>query len=138
MKAEEYVTERLDAQQKWYSKKSGINKDYHNRIKIATIICAVLIPLLSGLESFGMLAGALGAVVAILTSVSGVMKFEQKWINYRTASERLKREKLLWQTKTPPYEKDNAFTLLVTRVETIINVENGDWGDYIASKEKPE
>ncbi len=138
MEAEEYVSERLDGQQKWYSKKSGINKDYHYRIKIVTIILAVLIPLLSGLDSSALIVGGLGALVAILTTISGVMKFEKKWINYRTASERLKREKLLWQTKTAPYDKDNAFTLLVTRVETIINVENGDWGDYIASKEKPE
>lgn len=138
MKASEYITHRLDEQQKWYSDKSTLNKNYYNRFKISTIILAVMIPLISGLDEFAVInvstniiTGSLGAVVAILSSVSGLLKFKDKWINYRMASEQLKSEKYLWASQTAPYNRPEAYNILVSRVEAIIRAENGDWGGYI-------
>lgn len=138
MESTEYIEQRLDKQQKWYSDKSGKNKNYYHRFKISTIILAVLIPLVSGLEELAiidisahLITGTLGAVVAILSSVSGLLKFKDKWINYRMASEQLKSEKYLWSSKTTPYNRSDAYNVLVSRVEAIIRAENGDWGGYV-------
>ena len=143
MESTEYIEQRLDKQQKWYSDKSGKNKNYYHRFKISTIILAVLIPLVSGLEELAiidisahLITGTLGAVVAILSSVSGLLKFKDKWINYRMASEQLKSEKYLWSSKTTPYNRSDAYNVLVGRVEAIIRAENGDWGGYIGVDQK--
>lgn len=145
MEATDYIRQRLDDQQHWYSVKSLINKKYYLRFKISTIILAVLIPLVSGLEEFTtlqisthLITGALGAVVAILSSVSGLLKFKDKWIHYRTASEQLKSEKYLWASKTAPYNRSDAYHVLVSRVEAIIHAENGDWGGYIGLEKAAE
>ncbi len=138
MEATDYIRQRLDEQQQWYSLKSVINKKNYYRFKISTIILAVLIPLISGMEELtaitlpaNLITGALGALVAILSSVSGLLKFKDKWIHYRTASEQLKSEKYLWSSKTAPYNRSDAYHVLVSRVEAIIHAEHGDWGGYI-------
>lgn len=138
MEVSEYIEQRLDDQQEWYSNKSTVNKNYYHRFNIITIILAVMIPLVSGLEEFtaihisaNLIAGVLGATVAILTSVTSLFKFKDKWINYRMAAEQLKSEKYLWASKTTPYNRSDAYHVLVSRVEAIIRAENGDWGGYI-------
>jgi len=141
MEPKVYVEERLEGQRKWYSRKSMINKRYYNWFNILTIVFSILIPLIVGFKEFFssdntimLTIGVLGTLVAILTSISGLMKFKEKWINYRLASERLKREKFLWETKTTPYDKADAYAELVKRIETIINIENTDWVDYISEE----
>ncbi len=139
MDASTYIEERLNGQQQWYSAKSSLNKKYHTQLKISTIVLSVLIPFISGLEKqlpeeapILLLLAILGSLVAVLTAISGLMKFKEKWINYRTASERLKKERLFWATKTGPYAQHmEGFDLLVKRVESIISSENGDWGSYM-------
>ena len=139
MQIQEYIKDRLDNQQKWYSKKSGVSRKYYERIKIVTIILAVIIPLISGLESFlptefspSLISGIIGAAIAVLTSVSGFMKFQEKWMSYRSASERLKSEKMLWSMKAEPYDSAAPDLLLVQRVEGILKAEHGDWTEYMS------
>jgi len=138
-----YLEERLEGQRKWYSQKSSINKSYYYWFKILTIVFSILIPVILGLEKYGFLvnmstviASVLGALVAILTSISGFMKFREKWINYRTCSEKLKREKFLYQTTSAPYDKANPFETLVTRVENVISGENFEWSNYISEEQE--
>lgn len=139
-----YLEERLEGQRKWYSRKSSINKSYYYWFKILTIVFSILIPVILGLEKYGFLenastaiASVLGALVAILTSISGFMKFREKWINYRTCSERLKRERFLYQTASAPYNKTNPFETLVSKVENIIGGENLEWSSYISEEQEP-
>lgn len=145
MEQKVYIEERLEGQRKWYGKKSRVNKNYYHWFKVLTIIFSILIPVILGLEEYVSMASlskataaVLGALVAILTAISGLMKFEEKWINYRGCSERLKREKYLFETGTVPYDKTDALKVLVLKIENIISSENADWGDYIREEETPE
>ena len=45
----------------------------------------------------------------------------------RAAAESLRKEKFLFLTQTEPYDKDDAFHLLVQRVEALLSKENTDW-----------
>lgn len=78
------------------------------------------------------------ALVAVLKAISGFMRFGEKWINYRGYSERLKREKYLFETATSPNDKENALKLLVLKTENIISSVNADWGEYIRHSEDKE
>lgn len=138
MEPKVYIEKRLEDQREWYSKKSGINKNYHHWFKMLTIVFSISITVILGLENYlsisnisAPIASVLGALVAILTSISGLMKFEEKWINYRGCSEQLERERYLFEAGIAPYDKNEALKLLVFNVENIISRENAEWSAYI-------
>jgi hypothetical protein len=57
---------------------------------------------------------------------AGVL-LQEHWIEYRATAESLRREKFLFLTQTEPYDKDDAFHLLVQRVEALLSNENTEW-----------
>ena len=40
-------------------------------------------------------------------------------------------EKFLFVTKTEPYDSDDAFPILVQRIETLVSKENVTWAQYL-------
>lgn len=132
----EYIQTRLDHQIDWYSNKASKNKLYNNWSKGLIIFFSATIPLISGIDFAeipkNITLGLLGTMIAILSGLSGFLKFQEKWSEYRTTSETLKHEKMLYQTQTGPYDNEtNPFKLLVTRVENLISKENSAWSQYI-------
>ncbi|XRJ96217.1 DUF4231 domain-containing protein [Latilactobacillus sakei] len=130
-----YKDERLDDQINWYDKKSSYEKRRHYVIKILQVIFSTSIPVLTSfvIDFHWMLRiiGILGGLVTILEGISSVMKFHEKWIQYRTISESLKREKYMFEASAGVYDADNTheFKTLVERCETIISSENINWAN---------
>jgi len=136
MTEEEYIKTRIDDQIKWYSDKATINKQLHHWTKVLIIVFSASIPLIAGLEFCNIwkniILGLLGTSIAIISGVSGLLKFQEKWSEYRTTSETLKHEKMLFVTKTGPFDNvDEPFKILVTRVENFISKEHSAWSQYI-------
>jgi len=141
MEKNDYLKARVIDQIAWYDKKSTTNKKLYYWLQSLVIALAAIIPLLSGFiddfgKCMGMLIGFIGAVVAILSGLLALYKFQEKWTAYRTTSETLKHEKFLFETNTDPYDDENAFQMLVKRVENTISKENTEWNKYIAKKRK--
>ena len=72
--ADKYLKERLDAEIDWYDGKSGTNKNWNTFCKAVEIICAAVIPLLSGYARDGqpyiaLTIGGLGVAVASTTTM---------------------------------------------------------------------
>ena len=140
MTEEEYLKERVDDQISWYGKKSAINKRYHLWANISIIVFAALIPLFSGLTNiipwFIYPIAALGVMTAIVTGLSSLYKFQEKWTTYRITAEALQREKLLYKTSASPYDKNGAsFNSFVHNVERIMNNENSSWNEIMNRKD---
>jgi hypothetical protein len=135
---EEYVEQRINDQIGWYDRKSITNKRWFKRLRFAEIVAAATIPFLSGFadKSFPIkiAIGVLGVVVAVIASLLGLLQLQVRWIQYRAIAESLKKERLLFLTQTEPYNKDDAFHLLVQRVEALLSRENTEW---IQSMMKP-
>ena len=135
MDQEQYITKRVDDQQKWYSRKSGINKRNHVWSKGLVIGLSALIPLAAGFMSmediyikFGI--AALGTIVAVLAGISAMMKFQEKWIMYRSTAEALLHEKYIFLTATGRYhQQEEPFQLFVLRVESLLGDEHGNWNE---------
>ena len=129
-----YLTERLDDQINWYDRKSAMNKKWHQLGQTALIILAVLVTL-SGMITYDSkdpfwlryVVPVIGALIALITGVLSLNKYQENWMAYRTTSETLKHEKFLFLTKTAPYDTPEAFNRLVNRVETLISKENSNW-----------
>lgn len=144
MKPDEYIQERLQDQIDWYDKKSIENQLTFKRLRKAEIFAAALIPFLSGLTaSIGSLlipgsiaTGLLGVAVTIFASILALGQHQENWIEYRTTCESLKKEKFMFQTGVEPYNRDEAFTLLVRRVETLVSKENTNWAQYMMKPEE--
>jgi hypothetical protein len=136
MTEQDYIKTRIDDQITWYSNKATTNKLLNHWTKGLIIVFSATIPLVAGLEFCSevknITLGILGSLIAILSGLSGLLKFQEKWTEYRTTSETLKHEKILFQTKTGPYSEDQEpFKLLVTRTENLVSKEHSAWSQYI-------
>lgn len=136
MNDQEYLELRLKDQIKWYSKKASNSKKYHIIFKGLIIILSASIPLLAGLNfdntCKNVFLAIIGFIIAVLAGLSSLFKFHENWTEYRTTSETLKHEELLYLTKSGPYENEtNSFNELVIRVENLISKENSQWSQYV-------
>ncbi|OEU63027.1 MAG: hypothetical protein BA867_02845 [Desulfobacterales bacterium S5133MH16] len=140
MDEQQYIEERIDNQIKWYSNKSQWNQTWYKRLRALEILAASTIPLLTGYltEVFTLryVIGILSVIIAVISGILTLYKFQENWTEYRTTCESLKHEKFLYLTKTEVYDADNSFTLLVQRVEALISKEHTKWSQYIKAPEK--
>ena len=136
MTVEEYLESRVDDQIKWYSSKATTNKRLHIWSRSIIIVFSVVIPLIAGLgfdsSITNITLGLLGTLIAIISGISALLKFQEKWTEYRITSQTLKHEKMLFLTKTSPFDnEEDAFNTLVTRIENLISKERSIWNQYI-------
>ena len=137
MTEEEYIEKRVNDQIQWYSKKSAINKNYHLSTRGLVIVFAALIPFAAGFITektiqLNYVIAVLGVLTAIFTGLSELLKFQEKWIEYRITSEKLKHEKILFKTNSGPYNRTlNQFKFFVSRIENLINKENSAWSQHV-------
>ncbi len=132
MTTEEYLEERVENQRAWYSKKSAVLKKRHQSLRVIVILISVILPFLTGIMSdktpIIKITIAVGSLlIAFFEGISSLFKYQEQWLNYRNTAEALKREKLLFLTKSGPYETSQALPLLVTRCEGIMSEENQTW-----------
>lgn len=129
MNAEEYIKNRLCDQINWYSQKSNHYKRWFYIARTIEIVLASAMTILAitpGLKN-SLLIPFFSLGIVIIASLLALYRFQELWISYRTTSESLKHEKYLFKTKTPPYNKEGSFNLLVKNVEKIISSENSLW-----------
>lgn len=138
-----YLKERLDDQINWYSNKSQSNQKYFKRLKIIEIVSAAMIPFLVGYSDeftyLQYIIGMLGVSIAIIAGLLSLYKFQENWIEYRTTSETLKHQKMLYENKCPPYDdEETRYIKLVQTCESLISKENSNWTEYIKKEKKPK
>lgn len=140
MDYEKYKRERLDEQINWYDKKSQLEKKWYYRIRTSQLMLSASIPVLTGfvLNYHWILKGIaiIGATITILEGISSVKKYHEKWIQYRTIAEALKKEKFTFSAHAGVYDSENidTFKTLVERCESIISSENINWANMDNNK----
>lgn len=129
----QYIEERLNNQIQWYSQKSQHAQKMYKSFQITEIIIAATIPLLSGYTTdyviIAIIVGVLGAIIAIIETISKLFKWHENWIEYRTTCELLKYHKYLYLTQSSPYNpaEETIDNLFVQNIEDIISSENNQW-----------
>ncbi|MBS1807870.1 MAG: DUF4231 domain-containing protein [Acidobacteria bacterium] len=141
MTAEEYLQQRVEDQINWYSKKSRRNKRAYHWLRVAEISAAALIPFLTGYingqeNQLKLIVGLLGLGIAIISGLLALYRFQENWLQYRTTNEVLRRERFCFLTQIAPYNTEQAFSLFVQRIESILSEENSGWARYIREEEK--
>ncbi len=127
--------ERLDDQIGWYNRKSQTAQHRYKTLKLAQVIIAALIPLMSAFPipqpQFKWITAVLGLVVLVIEAVQQVNQDQQNWIAYRSTCEALKHEKYLYLAGAGPYANaegaEKRLVLLADRIEGLISQEHAKW-----------
>lgn len=126
----------------YYSKKSSQSRKEYYWMSTILIVINAVIPILSlGIESTGIqkyIVAALGSAATIISSVLMLRKPKDLWIKYRSTNEKLKKEKILFETSSGKY-KDGSEEEFIQTCEAIMESEHTAWEDlYRSSKDKKE
>lgn len=141
----EYIEKRLQDQIDWYDRKSISAQKWFKRLRTFEFIAAAAIPLISGFSTLleyqpqlPLLVGSLGFLVTVVAGLMGLNQFQERWVEYRTSCEALKREKYLYLAHAYPYDGERQFPLLVQNVEGLLAKETSAWGQYMRAAGKPK
>ncbi len=124
--AERYFKNDLADQRRWYSEKAGLFK---TRSELLALLTIVLGSLITFIQVFGaaawvpVVSGSIGAIVAIAAGWQRIARYSETWISYRTASERMKRERRLYTHGAGSYRglpEREAYLKFVEATEGII------------------
>ncbi len=134
--AEQYFKNDLADQRTWYSQKAGL---YKTRSELLALLTIVLGGLITFVQVFGpapwvpIVSGSIGAIVATAAGWQRIARYSETWISYRTASERMKRERRLYTHGAGSYRglpEREAYLTFVEAIEGIIAEEqNIFWRD---------
>ena len=132
MTEQDYLSQRIDDQINWYSKKSTFNKNRYQIIKALVIIISASIPVLaiiikSNDDRLKLTVGVAGVLIIVLEGILSLYKYKEIWLKYRMTSEMLNREKILYLTNSGPYKTNKNFPSFVERAEVIMSEENKNW-----------
>ena len=80
----------------------------------------------------------MGAIIAIIESITKLFKWHENWIEYRTTCELLRYQKHLYLTKSAPYntEPETIDNIFVRNIENIISSENNKWKNINSQEDK--
>ena len=124
--AERYFKNDLADQRRWYSEKAGLFKTRSELLALLTIVLGASITFI---QVFGVapwvpiVSGSIGAVVAISAGWQRIARYSETWVSYRTASERMKRERRLYTHGAGCYRglpEREAYLTFVEAIEGIV------------------
>lgn len=133
MDIKDYICSRVDNQIDWYDKKSLRNQKWYKRIQVIEIVIASIIPLLAGYStshwSIPLIIAIIGIAITIMESISKINQYHENWIEYRSTCELLRYQKMLFLTRSFPYNEqpETVENLFVKNIEQIISAENNQW-----------
>ena len=134
--AEQYFKNDLADQRTWYSQRAGLYKTRSELLALLTIVLGVLITFIQVLGPapwLPIVSGSIGAIVAIAAGWQRIARYSETWVSYRTASERMKRERRLYTHGAGSYRglpEREAFLTFVEAIEGVIAEEqNIFWRD---------
>ena len=129
-----YLTARWLDQVSWLEAKAAKAQARYYRLRTGTVVGAVMIPALVGLDGlpdpWGGVASAATWVVSLVTAASaaveGFFRFGERWRTYRRTADQLKTEGWLYFQLAGRYSVDGAghaalYGSFVNRVEEIVS-----------------
>lgn len=137
---ENYFTNRVDHQINYYNSKSSSYKKWHYTCQTVVIVCGALIPVFIGFadrwDYFKYVAALLGVAVTVAGSLATLKNYKDLWLSYRSTTEALTREKLLFENQIgATIGEDYDFKTFVFSFEQILSGEQSDWKTRLEKKQ---
>jgi len=121
-----YANERISFNIKRYRAKSQMCRDTYLYTNLTGIILSAAVPIFINLDLCKLYPTIISFLVVALVTFEKVFHFRDRWKNYQTTEEALRREQYLAETNSAHYSKlsnEDKFNLLVATVESIIQKE---------------
>jgi hypothetical protein len=125
-RADRYFEQDLKGQRDWYGRRASSYKTWTQLLGLAIIgagAATTFVQVFTPATWVPVLTAALGALVALAEGWQRITRYSETWVAYRTASERMKRERRLYVNGVGAYrglDDDAAFLQLVESVEAIL------------------
>jgi hypothetical protein len=128
-RADRFFDEDLKGQRKWYSERASLFKKRSFQTSFLIISAGATIAAIGTFQSqdthwVGPASAMLGGLVAILKGWEQIVRYDETWMAYRIASERMKRQYRLYTNNCGQYPdfdtEDDAFQHFVETIESII------------------
>jgi Protein of unknown function (DUF4231) len=131
-RADDYLRRHLEHQKEWYSDKASKYKKYSQYLSFVVIASGAAIPFVQTLEALSeptrfaatIATAGLGVVVVVAKGAERIGRFEETWLSYRKAAERMKREYRLYVNGAGAYrqasDEEDAYLQFVESIEEII------------------
>jgi len=143
----EFLKKRVEDQISYYNSKGTSNQKKYKKFKIVEIVISTSIPVIIGLSTMTLLtkvqiernedftilvimqiiAAIAGIVIVALNKLFEVESYYENWKKYRLTQMELESERMLYLTRSDPYDEKDAFPLFVNNVEAILNHEYQTW-----------
>ncbi|MDJ0808389.1 MAG: DUF4231 domain-containing protein [Gammaproteobacteria bacterium] len=134
--ADNYLNEHLEGQEAWYNNKATRYKLWSKWLGLLIIAAGAATTMLqiwtpepveSAVSWTAIATAALGVMIILAKGIERLWSFDENWLNYRQASEAIKREKRYYINGAGPYrdeaDETAAYRLFVERVEDVIMAE---------------
>ncbi len=128
-RAKDYLDTDLSKQREWYSTRASTHKKYAHGLGLLVIACGSLVVFVAALKPKGfdvydaVIAG-LGVVVTLAQGILRIWRYDETWLEYRKASERMKREQRLYVNACGVYAgidgEEKRFEAFVEAMESIV------------------
>jgi uncharacterized membrane protein len=133
MNIENYLESRVDKDFEWYIKYANFYKYLHVSSKILILTASVTITVLTSqnFDEKNLIIAILSALIILISGMSELLKFKEQWKEFRITADTIRSERLLFETKTDPYNANNSFNIYVKNHEMIVREEQKNWRNYI-------
>jgi hypothetical protein len=133
----------------WMNSKASNAQRMYYRLRLITIVGAVVVPALVALNTLNGWVGTtaqvatwvMSLVVAVSAAIEGFFQFGQRWRNYRSTAERLKTEGWLFLQLAGPYatatgSHADVYPTFANRVEELIQKDVDVYITEVAAEKK--
>jgi hypothetical protein len=125
-RAERYFKQDLKDQREWYARRASIYKNWTQLLSLVIVAAGAatsFLQIFTPATWVPPVTAGLGALVALSEGWQRIARYNETWVAYRTASERMKRERRLYSNGAGSYrglEDGAAFLQLVENVEAVV------------------
>jgi hypothetical protein len=125
-RADRYFEQDLKGEREWYGRRASSYKNWMQLLALVVIgagAATTFVQVFTPATWVPVLTAGLGALVALAEGWQRIARYGETWIAYRTASERMKRERRLYLNGVGSYrglDDDAAYLQLVESVEAIL------------------
>lgn len=132
----EYIEQRLVPQIEWYDDKAQQSKRRHHLMAGLGIVLASAIPVLVSMPFLVQrdvdrpIVAVIGGALAVLAGLRSLLRHQESWLQYRSVTEKLRKELNYALTESGPYADLDETRLrreIVVRVEDIVSGEHEAW-----------
>ena len=136
---DEYIFNRYYQSVEWYIRKANKYKRLYYSFSFAAMLFPLLVPLISLIFTSNnntekILVVILSVFTSVFTGLLALGKIHEKWIHYRFIAEKLQAELSLYYSNYKKKE-ENADTVFLEKIESIMNDEHKKWVDITKKKQ---